>query len=242
MERLLKYLAKQYMRLEMFLRKHMKATLISFAIFFFFCVIGMVTVLSGATAPSKKIIVAIDPGHGGNDPGKVGSLGSLEKDINLSIALKLRDKLMEEGCQVVITRCEDTNLATPGAQNKKSSDMSNRVELINDSGADVLISIHQNSYSDSNVKGTQVFYYGGSDESRMLAEKLQKSFIENVDTSNHRKAKEGNDYYILRKTSCPGVIIECGFLSCPEEESKLMDDGYQNKIVDAIAEVILEMY
>lgn len=196
---------------------------------------------SEATNP-EDVVVVIDAGHGGNDPGKVGVSNVLEKDVNLSIALILKDKLEEKGFQVILTRENDESLATSGATNKKSSDMNNRIEIINGVKADCLISIHQNSYSSSSVKGAQVFYHGTSAESRELAEAIQKSLIENVDSNNHRKAKEGSDYFILRKSVCPGVIVECGFLSCPEETAKLVDEGYQNKLADAIVEGICEKY
>ena len=155
---------------------------------------------------------------------------------------KLKDILEQKGVRVILTRTEDDSLTTPGATNKKSSDMNNRVEIINDANADCLISIHQNSYTDSSAKGAQVFYYGGSEESKKLAEELQKSLIENVDPDNHRQCKEGNDYFILRKTTCPGVIVECGFLSCPEEESKLTDEAYQQQIAEAIAKAVCDIY
>ena len=127
--------------------------------------------------------IIIDAGHGGFDGG--ASVGNtLEKDINLSIALKLKEVLEQKGVKVVLTRTDDACLSTPGATNKKTSDMNNRVEIINSANADCLISIHQNSYTDSSVKGAQVFYYGSSEESKKLAEELQSSLISNVDSDN----------------------------------------------------------
>ena len=205
-------------------------------------VVNCVLYFSEAIKPDDDFVVVIDPGHGGNDPGKVGTSNVKEKDVNLAIALKLRDSLEERGVKVVLTRENDTNLATPGATNKKTSDMNNRVELINESRADILISIHQNSYPDASVKGAQVFYHGTSEESRKLAETLQSALISEVDPDNNRAAKEGNDYFILRKSTCPGVIIECGFLSCPEETAKLVDEEYQEKLAETIAESVCRLY
>ena len=198
---------------------------------------GMGTRLLSET-PKNNFVVVIDAGHGGNDPGKVGT-GCLEKDINLAIGLKLKENLEENNVMVIMTRIEDVNLATLGATNKKNSDMINRVDLINSSSADCLISIHQNSYSDSTVKGAQVFYYEASEEGKKMGEILQDKLVSCVDSDNHRKAKGGDNYYILGKSICPGVIVECGFLSCPEEEARLMDEDYQEKIAKALADGIM---
>lgn len=103
------------------------------------------------------------------------------------------------------------NLADANATNEKISDMKQRVAKMNSEQPDAVISIHQNSYTDSSVKGAQVFYYEGSKEGKMLAELLQKSLIDNVDPQNHRVAKANSDYYILKNTSAPTVIVECGF-------------------------------
>ncbi len=242
-DRLIKKIAVYYMRFETFLRNNRKKILIVTAVFLLIGIINYILLHTDAVGMSKReIIVVVDAGHGGNDPGKVGNTGVLEKDINLAIALKLKEALEEKGVTVVMIREEDTNLATSGARNKKSSDMSNRVEIINESKAVCFISIHQNSYPDSSVKGAQVFYYGDSEESRILAEKLQENLISMVDSDNHRKAKTGNDYYLLRKTVIPGVIVECGFLSCPEEESRLLDETYQQKLADCLAETICNIY
>ncbi len=189
-----------------------------------------------------EIIVVIDAGHGGNDPGKVSQSGILEKDVNLSIAFKVKESLEKEGIIVIMTRENDVNLATPGATNKKSSDMANRVELINGANPRCLISIHQNSYTDPDVRGAQVFYCGESEESKKIAEILQKNIVDMVDENNKRKTKEGNDYYILKKTVCPGVILECGFLSSPEETALLIEESYQEKIAEAIVSTIIQLY
>lgn len=243
MKNLIQKMAIYYMRLEAFLREHKKQLLRVFAIFFALIIAVLIWNRTKAVEKtSEEIVVVVDAGHGGSDPGKVSSSGKKEKDLNLAIAMKLKAELEQRGIKVIMTRTDDAGLATQGAVNKKKSDMINRIEIINNSSAVCFISIHQNSYSSANVKGAQVFYYGKSEEGKKLAQNLQASLIENVDKSNNRMAKEGNDYYILRKTSIPGVIVECGFLSCPEEEAKLSDEDYQNKIANAIALVIDEIY
>lgn len=184
-------------------------------------------------------MIIVDAGHGGNDPGMVAG-DVLEKDVNLAIAKKLRIKLTENGYKVIMTREKDECLALDGARNKKTSDLKQRIELINASNADLLISIHQNCYPDANVCGAQTFYYGESEQSEKFAKLLQGNLIEMVDPKNHRQAKDGKDYYMLRKSTCPGVILECGFLSCPAECRKLTEESYQNLIVDAIVKSVDE--
>lgn len=187
-------------------------------------------------AQAGKICICIDPGHGGSDPGKVGTNGTKEKDINLILALKLKQQLEEKGYQAVLTRDSDTDLAEENASSKKVSDMKKRCDLIDRAKPAVTISIHQNSYPDSSVSGAQTFYYGSSQEGKLLAECLQESLIKTVDPSNHRMAKANESYYLLKKTSVPIVIVECGFLSNPEEERKLQEDSYQNLLVEAICQ------
>ncbi|MCC8029599.1 MAG: N-acetylmuramoyl-L-alanine amidase [Lachnospiraceae bacterium] len=174
------------------------------------------------------------PPHGGDDPGKVGVSGTKEKDINLDIAIKLRDALEELGYEVVMTREEDESLADEDAESVKVSDLKNRVALIEETAPALAVSIHQNSYTDSAVSGAQVFYYGDSAQGEALAEALQRSLIENLDPSNTRAAKANESYYILKKTSVPTVIVECGFLSNPTEEALLGAEDYQVRLVEAI--------
>lgn len=191
-------------------------------------------------AKTAETCICIDVGHGGSDPGKVGTQGTKEKEINLQIALKLRDRLEKEGIEIVMTREDDADLADAGASSQKVSDMRNRVKMIEEADPVATISIHQNSYTDSSVKGAQTFYYGESAEGKLLAEILQKSLIQNLDPSNHREAKANESYYLLKKTPTPTVIVECGFLSNPEEETKLRQEDYQDVIVEAVCEGLLE--
>ncbi len=189
----------------------------------------------------SRATVVIDPGHGGNDPGKVSSDGVLEKDVNLQIAFCLKAELETRGYKTVMLRETDTNLATEGTSNKKNSDMKNRVAIINDSKADILISIHQNSYSDPAVRGPQVFYDEESKEGEEFANLLQEG-LNSINPDHARKCKSSEDYYILKKSVCTGVIVECGFMSCPEETALLTSVDYQQKIASAIADAIEEAY
>lgn len=223
-------------------KKHTLRMLLGMLLFFSLMLVNCFVYFSGAETKKDELVVVIDAGHGGNDPGKVSADGILEKDVNLAIALKLKDKFENMGIKVILTRDSDVCLAETGATNKKKSDMINRMELVNSSGANLLISIHQNSYSDKKVKGAQAFYYSGSDKSKKLAESIQGMIKKEVDTENNRQAKANNDYYILRKSECPAVIIECGFLSNPEETENLINENYQEKMAQAIADGVADTY
>ncbi len=192
----------------------------------------------GSSALSSFCIV-VDAGHGGADPGKVGINDILEKDINLSIALRLAEKLKSSGISVVLTRESDVDLSN-GASNFKSSDMRNRCALITETNPIFTISIHQNSYPSENVSGAQVFYFTGSDEGKALATTLQNSLITNIDPTNKRQPKANDSYYLLKKTPTPTVIVECGFLTNPTEAALLSSAEYQDKVVNAIFLGIVE--
>lgn len=146
----------------------------------------------------RDLVVVIDVGHGGNDPGKIGVDNVKEKDVNLQIALCLKAQLQARGVKVILTREGDVCLATNGATNKKVSDMHNRVSLINASSADYMISIHQNSYPEAEISGPQVFYYGSSEMSKKLAEAIQAQLIADLQPPKEREIKTGNDLYILK--------------------------------------------
>lgn len=183
--------------------------------------------------------VVLDAGHGGNDPGKIGVDGSLEKELNLQIANKLKEILEQQDIRVVMTREGDAGLYDENSSNKKAQDMKRRCELINETAPDCVVSIHQNSYHEEYVSGAQVFYYETSAESRKLAESLQKSLIQRVDPQNSRQAKANTSYYLLKKTEAPIVIVECGFLSNWEEAKKMQTEYYQNQVAWAAAMGIL---
>ena len=188
----------------------------------------------------KKPCVVIDAGHGGKDPGKVGINGALEKDINLEIAIKLQQFLELEDVEVILTRDSDAGLYDENASNKKVQDMKRRVEIIEQAAPVLTVSIHQNSYHEEYVHGAQTFYYESSEQSKLLAEKMQQALLNGVDKENKRVAKSNDSYYLLKKTSSPIVIVECGFLSNSEEARKLESDYYQEKLAWAIHMGILQ--
>ncbi len=184
--------------------------------------------------------VVIDAGHGGDDPGKVGINGAQEKDINLQIALLVKTFLEQNGVNVVMTREDEDGLYDRSASNKKVQDMKNRIALIEETAPDIVVSIHQNSYPEEYVHGAQVFYYDGSSQGKELAEVLQRQLIERADPDNTRQVKANDSYYLLKKTSVPIVIVECGFLSNQAEAEKLCTPEYQERIAWAVHMGILE--
>lgn len=187
----------------------------------------------------ESYVVVIDPGHGGIDPGKVSSTGIAEKDINLNIALRLQEKLEENGIITIMTRSEDKGLYEEDDSRKKAADMKARCELIENCDCDILVSIHQNSYPSPGVKGAQVFYYEKSIEGNRLAYIIQEQLRRDLDRENGRRARGNESYYILLNVSCPAVIVECGFMSNPSEAALLADENYQERIAQSICEGII---
>ncbi len=181
----------------------------------------------------NETVIIIDPGHGGEDSGAVDN-GILEKDINLSIALKLRDMLTVCGYKVVMTRDTDISIYDSSAsttREKKVSDLKKRVEIINSSKDNILVSIHQNKFEQSQYSGTQMFYSQNSPGSIKLAEEMRRSVTGFLQPENKRELKPSdNSIYILSHAQVPAVIAECGFLSNKEEAQKLADDKYQQQL------------
>lgn len=191
-------------------------------------------------ASESCITVVIDPGHGGVDPGKVGVNGELEKEINLSIANELGKYLRDQGINVIFTRENDDGLYSESDTNKKASDMKKRCKIINDANPVVAVSIHQNSFTDSEVSGAQVFYYTHSDNGKMLAQCIQNQLSQISNEDNDRQIKANDKYFMLTNTICPIVIVECGFLSNYEEARKLSEESYQKQLAEAIMTGILD--
>lgn len=183
--------------------------------------------------------IVIDAGHGGPDPGKVSESGTLEKDINLNIAFYIKEMLEAQNISVIMTREEDKDLATE-TSHRKLSDIKERVKLMEDSNADAIISIHQNSYPDADVYGAQCFYPTNSEEGKNLATILQNQIIQSTNQTKIREIKANDDYYLLKHSTTPIVIVECGFLTNPQEEQLLLDENYQRKMAWAIQMGILK--
>lgn len=199
-----------------------------------YCTFRFRLVSSSVSNTTDAPVIVIDPGHGGDDPGKIGINGALEKDINLAISMKLKECLEKAGYRVVVTRPDDAGLYERDAKNKKMSDMKQRCRIIEEANASMVISIHQNSFSKESVRGAQVFYYKYSTEGKRLAEAIQQMLREQLDSENNRVVKDNSSYYMLLHTPCPTVIVECGFLSNQEEADKLITDSYQENVAKAI--------
>ncbi|MSS62890.1 N-acetylmuramoyl-L-alanine amidase CwlD [Velocimicrobium porci] len=214
---------------------------ISFVVLFLICIgVKFNFIQAIPTQKEHTNIIIIDPGHGGFDPGKVDIDETiLEKDINLSISHILKKQLEKAGYHVIMTRTKDEGLYNEGDSNKKITDMRRRVETINESNALLAVSIHQNSFTQASSKGSQVFYHSQSEEGKLLAETIQEQIKTELQDDNHRAAKSNNTYYMLKKTTCPIVIVECGFLSNPEEATLLTTKSYQKKMAKGICNGIL---
>ena len=189
------------------------------------------------TVPPLPVIV-LDAGHGGIDSGCLSVNGVEEKDINLSILLKLREMLKLSGFEVAVTRDTDRSIHSTGVTglgNQKKSDMENRLAIINSYDDAVFVSIHQNQFTDPKYSGAQMFYPLESAESERLAQIMQKSFAEYLQPENKREIKPvDTEIYLLHNANCPAVMAECGFLSNPEEAALLESDEYQAKVAFTI--------
>lgn len=189
-----------------------------------------------ASAAPQNIVI-IDAGHGGEDGGAVDN-GILEKNINLSIAQKLEDMLTAAGCTVIMTRDSDIAIYDSDSstiREKKVSDMHNRLDIANSSPNNILLSIHQNKFTQPQYSGTQVFYSKNNPKSAVLAESLRKSITGLLQPENKRELKAADSsVFILNNAEVPAVIIECGFLSNQEEAQKLNDEKYQTEMAFAI--------
>lgn len=187
---------------------------------------------------NRKEIIAVDPGHGGADPGMVGLNGLEEKEINLKIACKLERVLTDKGYQVVMTRKKDQGLYDASAPNKKSQDMQRRIAFLEKASPVLTVSIHQNSYSDPGIKGPQVFYYETSREGKRLAQEVQESMNRKLLPERPRGIKGNTSYYLLKRSKGTLIIVECGFLTNPEEAALLQKEEYQQKVAQAVADGI----
>ncbi|NLM50264.1 MAG: N-acetylmuramoyl-L-alanine amidase CwlD [Clostridiaceae bacterium] len=186
--------------------------------------------------------VVLDAGHGGFDGGAVGKSGSVEKDLNLQIALKLQKKLEKAGYEVIMTRTDDSAVSPHEDKRlriKKRDDMNTRVKIMNESGADVFLSIHMNTFTQSQYYGAQVFYSTNDARSKVLGKIIQEELRKVSFKKNDRVAKPADSsVFILKQAKIPAVIVECGFISNEEEELMLMDEKYQEKIAQAILDAV----
>lgn len=189
----------------------------------------------------REHTVVIDAGHGGIDGGATSCTGVLESAFNLQIALRLDDLLHLLGYDTVMIRTTDTSVYTEGNSiaAQKVSDLKERVRIVNQTDNAILISIHQNTFSDSRYSGAQVFY-ADTAGSKELAEILQSNFVGSLNPGSNRVCKKAGTVYLLQNIDCIGVLVECGFLSNQAEESKLRDGEYQQKLCCVIASGLAE--
>ena len=198
---------------------------------------GVATTTVAQLLPMERDFqIVIDPGHGGVDGGATSCTGMLESQFNLEISMRLRDLFHLLGYQTLMIRTSDISVYTSGdtIAAKKVSDLRHRVRLVNEADDAVLLSIHQNTFSDSRYHGAQVFY-GPSDGSESLAKAVQNQFAESLNPGSNRMAKKGEGIYLLQHIECTGILVECGFLSNPAEEANLRNPEYQKRICSVIA-------
>ncbi len=193
------------------------------------------------TFADDDLKIVLDAGHGAPDGGAVGINGTLEKDVNLAIALKAREILEGMGAKVIMTRDGDSGLQDENAdtiRKMKVSDMNKRLDIIRNSGADLFLSIHMNSFSDKNVKGLHVFYDKAHPGAEEIASLVQDEIAAVTGAEVHAVKTADERLFLMKNPPIPSVLAECGFLSNPEEEKKLNDEDYQAKIAWAIARAL----
>ena len=183
---------------------------------------------------SGKGTIVLDPGHGGDDPGMAGSSGITEKVLNLVYAEKLARLFADAGYRVVLTRETEDGLYDADSSHKKAQDMQRRVAIIAKEQPLLTLSIHQNSYQDPAVCGPQVFFYEHSADGEALAKCIQDCLNTELSITRPRVQKGNGSYYILKRSAGTTVIVECGFLSNPQEEEKLQQESYQDQVVQAV--------
>lgn len=195
-----------------------------------------VTTISENKPVSDRKCIIIDAGHGGVDGGAVSCTGVYESMINLEIAQRLEDLLHLIGIDTIMIRSDDRSIYTEGESiaSKKVSDLKNRVRIVNSAENAILVSIHQNIFTDSRYSGAQVFYTNDPD-SISLAQQMQAGFINMLNPGSTRRAKEAKGVYLMQHINCAGILVECGFLSSPAEELKLRSCEYQQHICAVIA-------
>lgn len=216
-------------------------SIVIFGVFLFlFLSFNVISLVSQETVSNSKEylpIIILDAGHGGEDGGASSDDGILEKDINLKIALKLRDMLNLSGFDVKMTRDKDISIYDQSAKSvreQKVSDLKNRLAMVNENTNNILLSIHQNKFTQSKYFGTQIFYSENNPKSFEIADKIKTSVVKLTQPDNTRETKPGKDIFLLSQTQNPAVIVECGFLSNPDEAAKLNSNDYQQQLAFAI--------
>lgn len=220
------------------MKKHIAAAII-IIIAVIIAFLGIKKYESRQTFANNNLKIVLDAGHGEPDGGAVGLNGTLEKDINLAIVQKLQEVLEGKGAEVILTREGDSGLQEESAdtiRKMKVSDMNKRLDILKDSGADLFISIHMNSFSDSTVHGLHIFYDKSHPDIEEIAKKIQDNIGEVTGADTHAVKTADESLFLMKNPPIPAILVECGFLSNPNEEKKLNDEAYQAKIAWAIAE------
>lgn len=210
----------------------------------YFAVDKIQSVAPASTMPNNDVVIVLDAGHGGIDGGCSTADGVPEKGINLNILLNLRDMFTAAGYTVEVTRDTDTSIHDKGVEgiaNQKSSDMDNRLEIFNKYPNAICLSIHQNQFTDPKYSGAQMFYSDNNPESQYIAQAIQDKFVEFLQPDNKREIKlSGEELFLCYFSDNPTVMIECGFLSNPEEAEKLKTEEYQKQVAFTIFAAVNE--
>lgn len=215
-------------------KKSLKLTLSMIGCFALLAVSARITesALPVSAPVAQKPVIVLDAGHGGLDSGAVGKNGVLEKDVNLAVVLDLRDMLEMSGFEVVLTRDEDISIYDPGVEgirNQKLNDMDNRLKIIQSHPDSIFLCIHQNNFTDPQYFGGQMFYNNNNPDNRTLAQIMQNRFA-TLQPGNDREIKlSGEELFLLKSNPNPSLLIECGFLSNPNEEALLATDEYRQQ-------------
>ncbi|AET65801.1 N-acetylmuramoyl-L-alanine amidase [Desulfosporosinus orientis DSM 765] len=211
------------------------------------CALVLSVFWQGSTAVvsqfQNRVVVMLDPGHGGYDPGAISAQGIYEKEINLKIAQKVKEMLIPSGIEVFMTREEDLDYVPSGVKGKttkKQIDLNHRIEMAKEENADIFVSLHVNATKSGNNSGAETFYHYKSEPGKRLAELIQQEMIK-ITGMNRRIAKPG-DFYVIKNTSMPAVIVEVGYLSSSKEQKKLQQSWYQEQLARAIAKGIANYF
>lgn len=228
----------------------MKIRKLTSAMLFYILVVGIfltatywgsraTSVIAQRIPMEREHTVIIDAGHGGVDGGATSCSGKLEKEYNLEIAMRLNDLMHLMGLHATMIRTTDISVYTEGETiaAKKVSDLKKRVNLVNETENGLLVSIHQNTFSDGKYSGAQVFY-GPEGESQSLAEQLQNTFCQTLNPGSNRRCKPADGVYLMERIEKTGILVECGFLSNAEEEAKLRSETYQKQLCCVIAATV----
>jgi N-acetylmuramoyl-L-alanine amidase len=223
----------------------LSAMLVALVVFIYAYELPTTKTWSDWTLPLSGKTIALDAGHGGPDGGAESKDGVIEKDINLAITLRLRDYLQQAGAIVVLTRETDTDLAesgTKGYSKRKTQDLHNRADLIQNNNADMFLSIHLNSIPSDKWRGAQTFYYLNNPDNPNLAALIQSELRRNLENTDRVAKLADKTVYLLKTLKIPSALVEVGFLSNPEEAKLLADENYQKMLAASVYQGILRYY